>query len=50
LVGPLVSIFSFICSVGNVPPAVPDISRRYYGSKVALYILSTFYVTIATAG
>ncbi|HEX8036015.1 MAG TPA: permease, partial [Ktedonobacterales bacterium] len=64
LIGPLVAIFSFVCSVGNVPLAavlwqggisfggvvsfifadlivlpVLDIYRRYYGGRVALYIL-----------
>jgi len=75
LVGPLVAIVSFVCSVGNVPLAavlwrggisfggvvsfifadlivlpVLDIYRRYYGGKVALYILVTFYITMAAAG
>ncbi len=75
LVGPLVAIVSFVCSVGNVPLAavlwrggisfggvvsfifadlivlpVLDIYRRYYGTKVMLYILGTFYVTMALAG
>jgi len=75
LVGPLVAIFSFVCSVGNVPLAavlwrggisfggvvsfifadlivlpVLDIYRKYYGGRVALYILGTFYVTMAAAG
>src|SRR5207249_3764194 len=75
LVGPLVAIVSFVCSVGNVPLAavlwhggisfggvvsfifadlivlpVLDIYRRYYGGRVALYILGTFYVTMAAAG
>jgi uncharacterized membrane protein YraQ (UPF0718 family) len=75
LVGPLVAIISFVCSVGNVPLAavlwrggisfggvvsfifadlivlpVLDIYRRYYGGRVALYILGTFYVTMAGAG
>jgi hypothetical protein len=75
LVGPLVAIFSFVCSVGNVPLAavlwrggisfggvvsfifadlivlpVLDIYRRYYGGRVALYILGTFYVAMAAAG
>jgi uncharacterized membrane protein YraQ (UPF0718 family) len=75
LVGPLVAIISFVCSVGNVPLAavlwrggisfggvvsfifadliilpILDIYRRYYGGKVALYILATFYVTMAAAG
>ena len=75
LVGPLVAIVSFVCSVGNVPLAavlwrggisfggvvsfifadlivlpVLDIYRRYYGRRVAVYILVTFYVTMAAAG
>ena len=75
LVGPLVAIISFVCSVGNVPLAavlwrggisfggvvsfifadlivlpVLDIYRKYYGGRVALYILITFYVTMALAG
>jgi uncharacterized membrane protein YraQ (UPF0718 family) len=75
LVGPLVAIISFVCSVGNVPLAavlwrggisfggvvsfifadlivlpVLDIYRRYYGGRVALYILVTFYITMAAAG
>ncbi len=75
LVGPLVAIISFVCSVGNVPLAavlwrggisfggvvsfifadlivlpVLDIYRKYYSGKIALYILATFYVTMAAAG
>ncbi len=75
LVGPLVAVFSFVCSVGNVPLAavlwrggisfggvtsfifadlivlpVLDIYRKYYGGKVALYILGTFYLAMAAAG
>jgi uncharacterized membrane protein YraQ (UPF0718 family) len=75
LVGPLVAIISFVCSVGNVPLAavlwrggisfggvvsfifadliilpILDIYRRYYGGRVAVYILGTFYVTMAAAG
>jgi len=75
LVGPLVAIVSFVCSVGNVPLAavlwrggisfggvvsfifadlivlpVLDIYRRYYGGRVMLYILVTFYATMAIAG
>jgi uncharacterized membrane protein YraQ (UPF0718 family) len=75
LVGPLVAIVSFVCSVGNVPLAavlwrggisfggvvafifadlivlpILDIYRRYYGGRVMLYILATFYVTMAAAG
>ena len=75
LVGPLVAVVSFVCSVGNVPLAavlwrggisfggvvsfifadlivlpVLDIYRKYYGGRVMLYILATFYVTMAAAG
>jgi uncharacterized membrane protein YraQ (UPF0718 family) len=75
LVGPLVAIVSFVCSIGNVPLAavlwrggisfggvvsfifadlivlpILDIYRRYYGGRVALYILGTFYVTMVAAG
>ena len=75
LVGPLVAIISFVCSVGNVPLAavlwrggisfggvvsfifadlitlpVLDIYRKYYGWKVMVYILVTFYVTMVIAG
>lgn len=75
LVGPLVAMLSFVCSVGNVPLAavlwkggisfggvasfifadlivlpVLNIYRKYYGWKVMLYILGTFYVTMALAG
>jgi uncharacterized membrane protein YraQ (UPF0718 family) len=75
LVGPIVAIISFVCSVGNVPLAavlwrggisfggvvsfifadlivlpVLNIYRKYYGRRVMLYILATFYVTMAAAG
>ncbi len=75
LVGPLVAMLSFVCSVGNVPLAavlwqggisfggvvsfifadlivlpILDIYRKYYGGQVALYILGTFYATMAAAG
>jgi uncharacterized membrane protein YraQ (UPF0718 family) len=75
LVGPLVAIFSFVCSVGNVPLAailwnggisfggvlafifadliilpILDIYRRYYGRRMMLFILGTFYVAMAAAG
>lgn len=75
LVGPLVAMLSFVCSVGNVPLAavlwrggisfggvvsfifadlivlpILDIYRKYYGGRIALYILGTFYVTMAAAG
>ena len=72
LVGPLVAIFTFVCSVGNVPLAavlwnagssfggviaflfadlislpILDIYRRYYGGRVALFLLLSFYVAMA---
>jgi uncharacterized protein len=75
LLGPVVSIISFVCSVGNVPLAAVlwnagisfggvvsfifadlivlpllDIYPRYYGGKMALYLLGTLYVTMAAAG
>ena len=75
LVGPLVAIVSFVCSVGNVPLAavlwrggisfggvvsfifadliilpILDIYRKYYGWKVMVYVLLTFYVTMVAAG
>ena len=68
LLGPVISIFSFVCSIGNVPLAavlwnggisfggvvsfifadliiVPIlvIYRKYYGTKMMLFILGTFY-------
>jgi len=75
LIGPLVALLSFVCSVGNVPLAavlwrggisfggvasfifadlivlpVLNIYRKYYGWKVMIYILGTFYITMALAG
>jgi uncharacterized membrane protein YraQ (UPF0718 family) len=75
LIGPVVAIFSFVCSIGNVPLAavlwqggisfggvvsfifadlivlpILNIYRKYYGRRVMLYILATFYVTMAAAG
>jgi uncharacterized membrane protein YraQ (UPF0718 family) len=75
LVGPLVSMLSFVCSIGNVPLAgvlwnggisfggvvafvfadliiVPILAiyRKYYGTRMMLFILGTFYVTMAIAG
>jgi uncharacterized protein len=75
LVGPLVAIVSFVCSIGNVPLAavlwnggisfggvlafvfgdliilpILDIYRRYYGRRMALFLLATFYATMAGAG
>jgi uncharacterized protein len=75
LVGPVVAILSFVCSIGNVPLAavlwnggisfggvvsfvfadlivVPIlvIYRKYYGTRVMLFIAGTFYVTMVAAG
>jgi len=75
LIGPVVSLLSFVCSIGNVPLAavlwnggisfggvvafifadliiVPIlvIYRKYYGTKMMLFILATFYATMAAAG
>src|SRR5882672_4458602 len=75
LIGPLVAIISFVCSIGNVPLAavlwnggisfggvlafifadliilpILDIYRRYYGWRMALFLLATFYATMAAAG
>jgi uncharacterized membrane protein YraQ (UPF0718 family) len=75
LIGPAVSIISFVCSIGNVPLAavlwnggisfggvlafifadliilpILDIYRRYYGAKMALFLLASFYAAMALAG
>jgi uncharacterized protein len=75
LVGPLVAMGSFVCSIGNVPLAavlwnggisfggviafifadlivlpILDIYRKYYGSRMSLFLLGTFYLTMAAAG
>jgi hypothetical protein len=75
LIGPVVSLLSFVCSIGNVPLAgvlwnggisfggvvafifadliiVPIlvIYRKYYGTRMMLFILATFYATMAAAG
>ena len=75
LVGPLVAVISFVCSVGNVPLAaalwnggisfggvisfifadliilpILNIYRKYYGGRVAAYLLVTSYVAMAAAG
>jgi uncharacterized membrane protein YraQ (UPF0718 family) len=75
IVGPMVSLLSFVCSIGNVPLAavlwnggisfggvisflfadliiVPIlvIYRKYYGSRMMLFILGSFYVTMVAAG
>jgi uncharacterized membrane protein YraQ (UPF0718 family) len=75
LLGPVISIISFVCSIGNVPLAavlwnggisfggvisfifadliilpILVIYRKYYGTRMMLFILATFYVTMVTAG
>jgi uncharacterized membrane protein YraQ (UPF0718 family) len=75
LIGPVVAIGSFVCSIGNVPLAVVlwkggisfggvvafifadliiapilNIYRKYYGPKMAWFLLGTFYLTMAAAG
>ncbi len=75
LVGPLISLASFVCSIGNVPLAgvlwnggmsfggvlsfifadliilpILAIYRRYYGTRMMLFILASFYVTMVLAG
>src|SRR5947209_8657223 len=75
LVGPVVAVFSFVCSIGNVPLAavlwnggisfggvaafifadlivlpVLNIYRKYYGGRVSLFLLGTFYAAMAGAG
>ena len=75
LIGPVVAIISFVCSIGNVPLAVVlwhggisfggvvafifadliiapilNIYRKYYGRRMALFLLGTFYAAMAAAG
>lgn len=75
IVGPLVAIASFVCSIGNVPLAavlwnggisfggviafifadllilpILNIYRKYYGTKMMLTLLGTFYVSMVAAG
>jgi uncharacterized protein len=75
LVGPLVAVVSFVCSIGNVPLAavlwnggisfggvisfifadlivlpILDIYRRYYGWRMAGFLLVTFYAAMVAAG
>ncbi|MCA1221596.1 permease [Streptomyces sp. 8L] len=75
LIGPLVAIASFVCSIGNVPLAVVlwkgglsfggvvaflfadllilpilNIYRKYYGARMALFVLGTFYAAAVAAG
>jgi uncharacterized protein len=75
LIGPVISLLSFVCSVGNVPLAavlwnggisfggviafifadliiipILNIYRKYYGGRVALYLLVVSYGAMAFAG
>jgi uncharacterized protein len=75
LIGPLVAMLSFVCSIGNVPLAavlwnggisfggvisfifadliilpILNIYRKYYGRRMMLFLLATFYVTMVAAG
>lgn len=75
LVGPLVAIASFVCSIGNVPLAVVlwkegisfggvvafifadllilpilNIYRKYYGPRMTVFLLVTFYSAVVLAG
>jgi uncharacterized membrane protein YraQ (UPF0718 family) len=75
LVGPVVAMLSFVCSIGNVPLAavlwnggisfggvvafifadlivlpILNIYRKYYGRRVSLYLLATFYAVMVVAG
>jgi uncharacterized protein len=75
LIGPLVAIISFVCSIGNVPLAVVlwkggisfggviaflfadliiapilNIYRKYYGARMAVFLLVTFYAAMVAAG
>ncbi|MFD4522769.1 permease [Streptomyces sp. NPDC058470] len=75
LIGPLVAIATFVCSIGNVPLAVVlwkggisfggviafiyadllilpilNIYRKYYGARMAAFLLVTFFTAMAVAG
>ncbi|MGW3511711.1 permease [Streptomyces sp. NPDC000994] len=75
VIGPLVAIASFVCSIGNVPLAVVlwkggisfggvvafifadllilpilNIYRKYYGARMAVFLLGTFYLAMVVAG
>ncbi len=75
LVGPIIAILSFVCSVGNVPLAavlwnngisfggviafifadliifpILRIYKKYYGLKMAVFILGIFYIAMVAAG
>jgi uncharacterized protein len=67
IVGPLVAMLSFVCSIGNVPLAavlwnggfifadliilpILNIYRKYYGRRMSLFLLATFYASMVVAG
>jgi uncharacterized membrane protein YraQ (UPF0718 family) len=75
LVGPVVALISFVCSIGNVPLAVVlwkggisfggvvafvfadllilpilSIYRKYYGTRMAVFLATTFYLAMVVAG
>jgi hypothetical protein len=75
VIGPVISLLSFVCSIGNVPLAgvlwnggisfggvvafifadliiipILVIYRKYYGTKMMLTILGTFYAAMVIAG
>ncbi|MEV4314902.1 permease [Actinocrispum sp. NPDC049592] len=75
IVGPIVAILSFVCSIGNVPLAavlwnggisfggvvafifadllilpILNIYRKYYGARMTLVLLGTFYAAMVGAG
>jgi uncharacterized membrane protein YraQ (UPF0718 family) len=75
LIGPVVAVISFVCSIGNVPLAVVlwkggisfggvvafifadliiapilNIYRKYYGARMAAFLLGTFFAAMAGAG
>ncbi len=75
IVGPVVAIVSFVCSIGNVPLAavlwnggisfggviafiyadllilpILNIYRKYYGTRMMLTLLGTFYAATVAAG
>lgn len=75
IIGPLISLMSFVCSIGNVPIAavlwhdgisfggvmsfifadliiIPIllIYRKYYGTRMMLFILASFYLSMVIAG
>ena len=75
MIGPIISLLSFVCSIGNVPLAavlwndgisfggvisfifadliiIPIllIYRKYYGTRMMLFILASFYASMVAAG